>query len=97
MRKDPHDIIVRPLVTEKGAMIQEHVNQYFFEVRKDANKIDVKCAIENLFEVKVEKVNTMRMPGKWKRLGRYTGRSTGWKKAIVTLREGDAIELFEGV
>lgn len=97
MKKDAQDIIVRPLITEKGSTIQESANQFFFEVRKDANKIEIKHAVEKLFEVNVVKVNTMRMPGKWKRLGRSTGRSTGWKKAVVTLSEGDTIELFEGV
>lgn len=97
MRRDPQDIIIRPLITEKGTMIQEDVNQYFFEVRKDANKIEIKSAIEKIFEVKVLRVNTIRMPGKWKRLGRHVGRSTGYKKAIVTLKEGDSIELYEGI
>ncbi len=97
MKKNIHDIIVRPLLTEKGSRIQESANQFFFEVRKDANKVEVKHAIEKLFDVKVERVNTVRLPGKWKRLGRFMGRSNGWKKAIVTLRDGDTIELFEGV
>jgi len=97
MRRDAQDIIIRPLITEKGTMIQETSNQYFFEVRKDANKVEIKSAIEKIFEVKVLKVNTMCMPGKWKRLGRHTGRSTGYKKAVVTLKDGDAIELYEGI
>lgn len=97
MNREPQDLLIRPLLTEKGTKIQEHTNQYFFEVRKDANKIEIKKAVEKLFNVKVEAVNTLRMPGKWKRLGRSMGRSNGWKKAIVTLREGEVIELFEGV
>jgi large subunit ribosomal protein L23 len=97
MNREPQDIIVRPLLTEKGTKIQEHVNQYFFEVRKDANKIEIRKAVEKLFDVKVVSVNTLRLPGKWKRLGKSVGRSTGWKKAVVTLREGEVIELFEGV
>lgn len=99
MNRDARSIILRPLVTEKvtGIQDQEHINQYFFEVRKDANKVEIRRAIEQIFEVKVKKVNTMRMPDKWTRLGRFVGRSHGWKKAVVTLREGDSIELFEGV
>ncbi len=97
MKKDPQDIIVRPLLTEKGTRIQEEANQYFFEVRKDANKVEIKHAIQKLFDVKVTNVRTILLPGKWKRLGRFTGRSTGWKKAIISLREGDTIEMYEGV
>ncbi|RJO73257.1 MAG: 50S ribosomal protein L23 [Myxococcales bacterium] len=98
MTKDPRDIIVRPLVTEKGSRIQEAgSNQFFFEVRKDANKVEIKQAVEKIWKVHVEEVRTIRLPGKWKRLGRFMGRSNGWKKAVVTLRQGDTIELFEGV
>jgi len=97
MSRSPEQIIVRPLLTEKVTRIQENENKYFFEVFKDANKVEIKSAIEKLFGVKVTDVNTMMMPGKWKRVGRSFGRSTNWKKAVVTLKDGDSIELFDQV
>jgi len=97
MKKHPQDLIVRPLLSEKGTALQDSRNQYVFEVRKDANKIEIKHAVETLFKVEVVKVNTLRLPGKWKRVGRFASRANDWKKAMVTLREGQSIELFEGV
>ena len=97
MSRSPEQIIVRPLLTEKVTRVQESENKYFFEVSKDANKVEIKSAIEKLFGVKVTGVNTMMVPGKWKRVGRTFGRSTGWKKAVVTLKDGDSIELFDQV
>lgn len=97
MTRSIYDIIIRPLLSEKGSRIKESANQYLFEVRMDANKVEIRQAVEKLFNVSVEKVNTLRVPGKWKRQGRSVGRSVGWKKAIVTLKAGQTLELFEGV
>lgn len=98
MNREPHMIILKPLLTEKISDLQEkQLNVYAFEVRKDANKVEIKQAVQKLFSVHVEDVKTITTPGKWKRLGRSTSRNNGYKKAIVTLREGDRIQLFEGV
>jgi large subunit ribosomal protein L23 len=94
--KEPHNIIIRPLITEKTTQQKEDNHQYVFEVYRDANKIEIKSAIEQLFKVKVLKVRTINVIGKVKRVGRKYGKRPDWKKAIVTLREGDRIEFFEG-
>ena len=94
--KEPPQIILAPLVTEKGTFLSEKANQVLFRVRPDANKIEVKHAIETLFKVKVEKVRMNRYLGKLRRVGRNVGRLPQWKKAYVTLKEGDKIELFGG-
>jgi len=91
-----YDIIVRPLITEKSSLLKESGNQYVFEVRRGANKIEIKKAIEKLFKVKVRSVHVTNMEGKKKRLGRFTGKKPDWKKAIVTLRREDKITIFEG-
>ena len=88
-------VIRRPCVTEKSVASSETANKVVFEVAIDANKIEIKDAVEELFGVTVLNVNTMRVPGKSVRMGRHQGRKPPWKKAIVTLREGDAIEFFE--
>ncbi len=90
-------IIRRPLITERASQLQEDKNKYVFEVRKDANKIEIKRAAEALFEVDVIKVNTLSVHGKMKRLGRFQGRRPSWKKAIVTLANGQSIDFFEDV
>ena len=95
--KDFYIVIKRPLITEKGTLLKEEKNQYAFEVHPKANKIEIKQAIEKIFQVNVLKVRTENMPGKLKRVGRSIGRRPQWKKAIVTLKEGDRIEFFEGV
>jgi large subunit ribosomal protein L23 len=92
-----HEVIVRPLVTEKSTGQLERTGAYTFVVAKDANKVEIAQAIEKLFNVKVRDVRTMQYRGKERRLGRFIGRRPGWKKAIVKLREGDSIEIFEGV
>ena len=95
--KNPRDIIIRPLITEKS-MDDSEFNRYTFEVAKNVNKIEIKNAVEEIFDVKVEKVATMNMNGKMKRMGRFEGRRKNWKKAIVKLTEDSkAIEFFEGV
>lgn len=92
---DARDIILRPLISEKstGAMAE---NKYTFEIHVDANKTMVKKAIEEIFKVKVVKVNTTNVEGKMRRYGKYTGKRPDWKKAIVTLAEGQSIKVFEG-
>lgn len=94
---NPHDIIIKPIITE-NSMEDMADKKYTFVVNKKANKIDVKQAIEKIFDVKVEKVNTMNMIGKVKRMGASQGKRADWKKAIVTLTpESKEIEFFEGM
>lgn len=90
-----HDIIIRPIVTEKSSSLMEH-NKYTFEVHKSANKIQIRQAVEQIFKVKVLSVNTINVKGKPKRMGTSVGTSRSWKKAIVSLPEGQRIEFFEG-
>jgi large subunit ribosomal protein L23 len=90
-------VIIRPLLTEKNAMLKETLNKVAFEVATDANKIEVKKAVEEAFKVSVDSVNILNVRGKVKRLGRTFGKRRDWKKAVVTLKEGDTIEFFEGV
>jgi len=92
----PLEIIRAPLVSEKGTLLAESANQVLFKVRPEANKIEVKKAVESLFKVKVVKVRMARYLGKIRRVGRSMGRRPGWKKAYVTLREGDKIDFFGG-
>ncbi|MCS7249809.1 MAG: 50S ribosomal protein L23 [candidate division WOR-3 bacterium] len=91
---DPRKIIIEPVLSEKALRLREY-NQYVFKVAKEANKIDIKRAVEELFKVKVEKVRTINMRGKPRRLGIFSGRTSSWKKAIVTLKEGEKIEGLE--
>ncbi len=90
-------VIKRPLLTEKGTRLKEEANQYLFRVDKRANKGEIKRAIEELFKVTVLEIRTLPMQGKAKRLGRFQGKLPDWKKAIATLKEGESIELYEGV
>ncbi len=94
--REIHDIIISPLVTEKSTIQREGQNQYSFKVNKRANKIEIKGAVERLFKVKVREVRTATVRGKVKRLGRRFGKRPDWKKAIVTVKEGDRIDFFEG-
>lgn len=90
-------IIKRPLIlTEKGTNLRDTENQYLFEVDIRANKIEIRKAVETLFEVSVTDVNTLIMRGKMKRMGRTTAKTRNWKKAIVTLAADDSIDFFEG-
>ena len=104
-----HHLIKRPLLTEKGSKLKEtggmpagvdedqRKSKVLFEVHSDANKIQIRQAIESLFNVKVMSVQTQMVPGKTKRVGRSVGHRPPWKKAIVTLAPGNKIEFFEGV
>lgn len=95
--KAPQDIIISPVITERS-MDDLQVGKYTFKVAKDANKSEIKKAVEKLFGVEVSKVNTLNVRGKEKRVGRYFGKTASWKKAIVTLTEDSkAIEFFEGM
>ena len=91
-----YDILRRPVITEKSTMLAES-GQYVFEVARDANKIEVRRAVEEVFRVHVRAVNIVRVSGKLKRMGKTSGLTAAWKKAIVSLKEGDRIELFEGI
>lgn len=92
----PYQVIVKPLITEKATMLaSEH--KYAFHVLKHANKKQIREAVELAFSVKVTGVNTMNMHGKRRRLGRRLTRAPDWKKAIVTLAEGESIQIFEGI
>lgn len=91
------DIIKRPLIlTEKGSLLREQANQFLFEVNPKANKVQIKEAVETLFNVNVTDVNTLIIRGKMRRMGRGYAKTKNWKKAIVTLVEGESIDFFEG-
>ena len=91
-----HDIIKRPIITEKTTVQKALSNQLSFEVDKRANRVEIKKAIENIFKVNVSSVRTMQIKGKVKRKGRTLGKRRNWKKAIVQLMPGERIEFFEG-
>ena len=90
-------LVIRPVVTEKAMKLRDLQNKYVFEVAKNANKIEIGKAIEEIFGVGVTQVRTISVPGKPRRFGRFEGRRPDRKKAIVTLKQGDRIELFEEV
>lgn len=91
-----HQVLVRPIITEKNTMLAEQ-GKYTFEVALTVNKIEIKQAVEEVFKVRVAAVNVMRVPGKQRRSGRHYGMTRSWKKAVVTLESGERIELFQGV
>ncbi|OEU66558.1 MAG: 50S ribosomal protein L23 [Desulfobacterales bacterium PC51MH44] len=93
----PYDIIKRPLITEKTSIQKEVYNQITFEVDRRANRVEIKRAIEKIFNVNVAGVKTMQVKGKTKQRGRIAGKRRDWKKAIVTLMPGERIDFFEGV
>lgn len=90
------DVIIRPLVTEKLTNLTDSQNQYGFVIDPRANKIEIKRAVEQKFDVHVKSVRTINVLGKMKTMGRFSGRRSSWKKAIVTLEKGHTITLFEG-
>jgi large subunit ribosomal protein L23 len=92
-----YGLIKSPLVTEKGTLVSEKANQVAFRVRPEATKGAIRDAVEQLFDVTVLKVRTINLMGKSRRVGRTSGKRPDWKKAYVTLKEGDRIEFFEGV
>jgi large subunit ribosomal protein L23 len=95
MKRDPFDVLIKPLLTEKITGLQEQANRIAFVVRKNASKIEVRHAVESALKVKVKTVNVMNVLGKKKRQGRFLGKRPDWKKAIVTLREGEKLDLYE--
>ena len=108
--RSPQTVIKRPLLTEKSSRLREtggaahghaegdaYAQQVVFEVARDANKIEIRGAVQTLFKVTVTSVRTLVVRGKQKRVGRFSGRRPAWKKALVTLKPGDNIEFFEGV
>jgi large subunit ribosomal protein L23 len=95
--RDPREVIIKPVVTEASAMLQEEGRTYTFIVAKDSNKIEIRHAVQTLFDVTVEDVRTANYPGKVRRVGRSVGRKSGYKKALVKLAEGDSIDVYEGV
>ena len=95
MSLDPREILIAPVVSEKSYSLIED-NKYSFRVHEKAHKTQIRQAVEELFGVKVEGVNVLRVQAKPKRRGMVRGVKPGWKKAIVQLREGDSIEIFEG-
>lgn len=89
-----HDLLIKPIITEKTTMMMSD-GKYTFQVPLHANKIEIRKAVEAVFKVKVKSVTTMRTMGKFKRMGKYIGKRPDYKKAIVTLQEGESIEFFE--
>ena len=94
---DLYQVLKRPVTTEKTTILSGMARQYTFEVDMRANKHQIKEAVEKIFEVDVTKVNVLTMPSRPRRWGRIQGRRPAWKKAVVTLAEGDSISFFEGV
>lgn len=92
-----HEVLRRPIITEKSGLQSEYLNRYTFEVDVRANKHQVRDAVEHVFDVQVVSVNVMNVRGKSRRLGKVTGRTRDWKKAIVTLAPGQSIQFFAGV
>ncbi|MDD2400786.1 MAG: 50S ribosomal protein L23 [Clostridia bacterium] len=92
--RNPHEVLIKPIVTEKTTGLIE-VNKYTFKVDGEANKIEIKYAVENAFKVDVVDVKTLKVPGKKKRQGRSQGYTSAWKKAIVTIKSGQRLPIFE--
>ncbi len=95
--KSLYTIIKKPLFTEKGSQLKESENKVLVEVSNDANKLEIKKAVEEIFKVKVEKVSTINRKGKLKRYGKFIGRRPNRKKAIITLKKGEKLDFIEGV
>ena len=96
MAANPRDILIRPIITEKTSQMMQE-NKYTFQVPLDANKVEIRQAVEAIFKVKGLNVNTIRVLGKTKRMGKYVGKRSDYKKAIVKLAEGNTIPLVEGM
>ena len=95
--RDPKDVIIRPVVTERSTELADDRGAYTFIVEKNANKIEIKNAVESLFDVKVKNVRTANYRGKWRRVGSAYGQKASYKKAVVTLVEGQRIDVYEGI
>lgn len=96
MAANPRDLLIRPIITEKTSMMMQD-NKYTFQVPLEANKVEIRQAVEAIFGVKVLSVNTVRVLGKTKRMGKYVGKRSDYKKAIVKLAEGCTLPIFEGM
>lgn len=94
---NPHEVIIKPIISEHSIKLSDLQNTYTFRVKKDANKVEIKNAVEALFDVKVKKVNVLNLKGKKRRVRVRVGMTSSWKKAYVSLQSGDRIEIFEGV
>jgi len=94
---DPYQIIKSHISTERSTKLREQNNEYVFKVDKRANKFTIKTAIEDVFKVQVDSVRTLVVPGKVRRLGRNEGKTSTWKKAIVKLKQGETISIFDNV
>ena len=92
--RNPHDVLIKPIVTEKSSTLMAD-GKYTFRVDKAANKIEIKYAVESIFKVDVTDVKTLNMPGKMKRQGKTSGMTPEWKKAIVTLKSGQRLPIFD--
>lgn len=92
---NPHDVLIRPLLTEKITAIREVKNGIAFAVHRQATRIDIRRAVEKVFSVKVASVNVMNVRGKKKRQGRFSGKRSDWRKAFITLKKGEKVELYE--
>ena len=92
---DMHDLLLKPVITEKSTMMMSD-GKYTFRVPLHANKIEIRKAVEKIFDVKVKSVTTLRIMGKYKRMGKFVGKRPDYRKAIVTLKDGETIEFFEG-
>ena len=95
MKRDPFDVLIKPILTEKITELQEQANRIAFVVKKEASRIEIRHAVEFALKVKVKTVNVMNVMGKKKRQGRFVGKRANWKKAIVTLRQGEKVDLYE--
>jgi large subunit ribosomal protein L23 len=95
VKVETHAVLVQPLLTEKITALREKTNTVGFIVHPNANRVQIKQAVEALLKVKVEKVNVLNIRGKVKRLGRFSGRRSDWKKAFVTLKKGEKLEMYE--
>ena len=91
-----YDIVLRPIITEKSSLLKDNANQYVFEVQRNANKIEIRKAIEKLFKVKVLSVQVSMMDGKVRKVGRFSGKKPDWKKAVIKVSPKDKITIFEG-
>ncbi len=92
---NPFGHIVRPIMTERSTILKEKFNQYVFEVQRESSKGDIRKAVEAIWKVGVEQVRTMRLTGKYRRFGRGGGYRSDWKKAVVTLKQGDSIDVVD--
>lgn len=95
--KNAYEVLIGPMLTEKGTLMKETDNKVLFRVARHANKIEIKKAVEEIFKVKVDCVRTINVRGKIKKMGKFEGKRPDWKKAIVSLKEGELLDFVEGV